>query len=65
MAASDTILAVPQEAKYILLHCYVGDYGMSIAQEDRFPSQYVDDIEVRVSGSNRYGIGRTAAARAP
>ena len=38
---------------------------MSIAQEDRFPSQYVDDIEVRVSGSNRYGIGRTAAARAP
>ncbi len=60
-----TILAVPQEAKYLLLHCYVGDYTQSNAESDRFPGQYVDDIEVRVSGSNRYGIGRTAAAREP
>ena len=63
-----TILAVPQEAKYLLLHCYVVDYGASSAERDelgRFPGQYVDDIEVRVAGSNRYGIGKTAASPTP
>jgi len=60
-----TILAVPQEAKYLLLHCYVGDYGQSSAESDRFPGQFVDDIEVRVSGSIRYGIGRTTVTRGP
>lgn len=56
-----TILAVPQEATYLLLHCYVVDHGASAVNGDRFSGQYVDDIEVRVAGSNRYGVGKTAA----
>ena len=59
------ILAVPQEAKYLLLHCYVVDYAASGAEHDeagRFPGQYVDDIEVRVASSNRYGVGKTSVS---
>lgn len=58
-----TILAVPQEAKYLLLHCYVVDYAAAAPDEDRFPGQYVDDIELRVSGSNRYGVGKTTVTQ--
>lgn len=57
-----TILAVPQEAKFLLLHCYVVDYGVAAPDEDRFPGQFVDDIEVRAAGSNRYGVGKTAVS---
>ena len=59
------ILAVPQEAKYLLLHCYLVDYAASGAEHDeagRFPGQYVDDIEVRVASSNRYGVGKTSVS---
>lgn len=56
------ILAVPQEAKYLLLHCYVVDYAAAAPDEDRFPGAYVDDIEVRVAGSNRYGVGKTSVS---
>ena len=53
-----TMLAVPDEATYLLLHCYVADYS-DAASTAAFPGQYVDDIEVRVTTGNRYGIGRT------
>ena len=46
------------EATYLLLHCYVADYS-DAASTAAFPGQYVDDIEVRVTTGNRYGIGRT------
>lgn len=59
------ILAVPQEAKYLLLHCYVVDYAAAAPDEDRFPGAYVDDIEVRAAGSNRYGVGKTAVSPTP
>lgn len=60
-----TILAVPPEARYLLLHCYVVDHRATGAETDQFPGQFVDDIEVRIAGNNRYGIGKTAAVGEP
>lgn len=53
-----TVLAVPDDANYLLLHCYVADYSGG-PSATVFPGQYVDDIEVRATAGNRYGIGRT------